>query len=602
MDAPNKNYSTTGIHAGSLWKLGDAAHLYLTSLNGSSHPLTNPEFKKAFVSAQTIAVSYFNEKAHDSPETLSLTLENSVADDSELCDLAEIMKKHLSLAKVEKLNKKLIESSLFSHPSINNYYDEDPYKVCVIRLFRRFGYIVLQEKNPNMLIESIIIEEARKSSKNIISLFSINEFQKNTFDAFKNIFEIPHYFLCLEIFLFPKDGIDDMMIFVQEEGKSWDLGAISPSITIPCSSITDERAENFSNQMIKKFSCAKEEVPKTLKKIIKFCVKENLISAEKVADKISPLLENEKNVLILQTSLNHEGLFSKLTEKKIELIGPLKENINPRGFLFEIKKVDTVVGYFLGSIHLTPQWILENFNSKIREAFEFCNVLGVEVDVTRDDVKKAFNQQEEFDIPQERILLLKEFVSAGLKDIQAEFMEADDQIYIKKGFEFLVKGLQNTYGIESGIDLTFIEKAKKRGMDIVDLESIETHMEFLKLMKTEQVDFIQNSKAKTPEEHYFEFKNYMLKKICGYYPLVLETGYIKALDGDRQRHSKAMKAEMISRDMEMAMTTHKLIRSGKKPFSIEGGEHLVGEKSMIQMMRDMGYTVTQIICEEPLGT
>jgi len=57
MNIPNQN--TNGVHSGSLWKLGDDAHLYLTSLHGTCNPLDNPEFKKAFENAKAIAVPFF---------------------------------------------------------------------------------------------------------------------------------------------------------------------------------------------------------------------------------------------------------------------------------------------------------------------------------------------------------------------------------------------------------------------------------------------------------------------------------------------------------------------------------------------------------------
>ncbi len=49
------------------------------------------------------------------------------------------------------------------------------------------------------------------------------------------------------------------------------------------------------------------------------------------------------------------------------------------------------------------------------------------------------------------------------------------------------KSITSKYGIESGIDFAFIEMAKKRKIDIIDLESIETHKRFMDLMEREKM-------------------------------------------------------------------------------------------------------------------
>lgn len=64
--------------------------------------------------------------------------------------------------------------------------------------------------------------------------------------------------------------------------------------------------------------------------------------------------------------------------------------------------------------------------------------------------------------------------------------------------------------------------------------------------------------------------------------------------------SPKMKMAMNRRNEEMVESTDRLIRAGKKPFAIAGAAHFAGETSMLKLMEQRGYTVTQVICEEPI--
>lgn len=598
--------NTTGIQAGSLWKLKDDAHLYLTNFHGSCNPLDNPQFKKAFESAHTIAVSYFMESTCPTEGDIALFRQEAIEIETfanfvmeQLPVFAKLMEQHFSLEKIAHLSNKLLKFPLYSHRYLNNFTHVDPSKVCVVRLLRRLAYISLPQKDVNNLMDSILIEEATKSSKKIVSLFTKEEFDFELFYNFESLFETPRFFDLIKIFLFPKDEIEDVKNYAQERGRAWDLGAIAPSIEVPFCS--DGRTEELRNQFLKKMGCSEDDLDKIQRKISKHTAKLNLYRSETIAKKIAKVLDQEKSVLFLGSDIRYEDLFSRLSEKNLEPIGPIKEALNPRGFLFEIKKVDRVVGYFLGSIHIIPNWVLESFNTKICEAFAFCNILGVEVDITREDVKQQLGEPEDFSIVKEHAQLLKEVVDIGLKDVEAIVVTDDEEAYIKKGLEVIEKGLQKRYGIESGIDLAFIEKAKKREIKIIDLESIETHKEFGNLMKAEQLNSMSQKMDAKPEEMYMQLKNTIEKDVCGFYPLLFETGYIKGFDKFCHEDSKPIKEAMYGRNMEMVISTHKLIRQGKIPFCIAGAAHFAGDKSMLIMMRDQGYTVTQVICEEPRG-
>jgi len=456
---------------------------------------------------------------------------------------------------------------------------------------RRYIRMALTQ-DPLKWQELSLIEEAKKSSKKIISLCSKEERDQEYLSHFKDIFENPFLFDAFKILLLPKDEIEDVSLFFNERGKAWDLGAVSPSIEIPFCS--DERDHVLTERLKNKHNYTEKEFSKVAKKNTKKLIASQLERAKGTADKIAALLAEEKDLLILHNETSHQELFSVLSARKIEPIGPIRSDLKPRGFLFEIKKVNTVVGYFLGSIHITPDWILENFNSKIYEAFAYCDVLGVEVDVTREGLREEFHSESA--IPKEKAALMREFTAIGLKDMGLELEEADDNAYIIKGFEML----QSAFGLKSGIDLAFIKMAKERKIEVIDLESAQTHKDYLNLEHAEQAKMADRFPKATAEVLYLAFKQSLLKQVSHDFPFILETGCIKAVEGAfLNGQSETKRVAMNARNMEMAMNTHLLITQKKKPFSIAGAAHFAGEKSMIKYMEDLGYTVTQIICEEP---
>lgn len=285
-------------------------------------------------------------------------------------------------------------------------------------------------------------------------------------------------------------------------------------------------------------------------------------------------------------------------------IGPLRKDLKPRGFLFEIKEVDKVVGYLFGSFHFAPKWILENFNSKTLEAYEFCNVLGVEVDITREDRVEATK----VDITNSKVIgFFKDFIAAGVEDLNLEFTEENEEEFVRKGITLVQNTMLKKFGIDPervGVDIAFIEKAKKRSMPIQDMESsFETHK-----VCEKQTKLYENGNGKT---YYHELKkSYQNAIILSQF---LESGDLKYIKKSNNKWSKEDKAfllkngidvsshenEMRDRNIDMVSSICKWIKSGQIPFAIAGASHFVGKYSIVKLLKIMGYDVNQIIVDEP---
>lgn len=139
-------------------------------------------------------------------------------------------------------------------------------------------------------------------------------------------------------------------------------------------------------------------------------------------------------------------------------------------------------------------------------------------------------------------------------------------------------------------------------MPIVDLESLETHREYALYVDREEVESaisLEDKEVDTPQAIYQSMKESHERR-AQLAAEMLEMGYQEVVDEQFASNSTQEKREMLfRRNMEMALTTDRLIRRGYKPFCLPGLFHFAGEDGMQKLMEKMGYTVTQIICEEP---
>lgn len=587
------NKALTGIHAGSLWNIKPGGALYFVNDHGNFSPFENPKFKEAFNKATAIAVPFFTEK-------------RTLADQDLVNELSEKICKHFSPDEIEKHNQEMenLINTLPLHPFVEKINNKLLYKNNNEKFTSLFFNLLLRliVSSKEIPTTEALIQSALDSKKKIISFYSESELKNNLISTFSDIFELEG-FAAFFMLMVSKEYFHFFADYLKERGNGWDFGSEYEGVLKDNEILTQKLAIIFRG------------IPyELLKKALSILEKAN---SQMVAGKIDQILKQEENPLfILNDGTDKEKtLFSELIDKKIELVGPLREAMNPRGFLFEIKKADKIVGYHLGSVHVTPEWILENFNSEILKAFEFCDTLGVELDITRDDVLKVA-EEINADYPESVQDLLVAITRMRLNDLGIHFHAEDDDEFIKKGNDLYIKTLNQKFGIESGIDLAFIEKAKERKIPIVDLETIESHVKHTKqeaLFNIKELEELQKEVDAGGKENIDlklrilsklekklqEYKEKYIKSVLHFFPEILEIGYLPALEAFYNKMDEELKQDCARRNMEIALKTDKLIRNKKIPFSIEGAFHLVGRLSVPEIMRTLGYTVTQVICDEP---
>ena len=133
-----------------------------------------------------------------------------------------------------------------------------------------------------------------------------------------------------------------------------------------------------------------------------------------------------------------------------------------------------------------------------------------------------------------------------------------------------------------------IERAKRNGLAVHNLESREAHQR--------AVDGEAGEKSEVIEEEYYdqfaEFIGEGLDQAASFF----EMGSTEALEQNFDASDD--QGEITQRNIEMAANLDQLIKSGQKPFAPLGAIHFAGAKGVGELMKQKGYTVTQVFSKE----
>jgi uncharacterized protein YbaP (TraB family) len=579
--------ATSGIHAGFLWRVGEEkGAIYLTDACGRCSPCSNPKLLKALKRADQVVFA---------------TLASLETDDAlgrerwkgHITTLAQKMQGHWSSEEINEsilwLEKQIEEGSVCAPSKMEEELLKEITHPCE-RFIYLFAWVVRSSIFPHQMQgeeicskqEELLKQKAEELGKKSILLSPDGEYENHLLNMGTLFFNTPSFHLIVKETLLSERGVALWKKYVNDRGRAWDFGMVSL----------------YSEQGF--FEVAMHLAGRDTKLLDKLAALEASY-AQRLVEKICTFLQHHPNVLISAPAQLQEDLLIALTKRDIQVQGPLREAINPRGFLWQIcDKTDRVVGYFLGSVHAVPRWILDRMNSKTLRAFESCDTLGVEVDVTQEGVSEALELKEQLSEEERNSLILVAFILEGIKEYGLAFTTKNEDEILQKGFWRTVQRIFVEQGFESGMDHFFIDKAKKKSVPIVDLASLETYKECFSLMQKEhrrkliQVPLVSLDEKKI----YREIKRHFVKQIWKY-PGIIEMGSIEALETITAKDSPEMVEAMSRCNMEIALSTDRLIRQGKKPFSIMGAHLFTGPLAVDKLMGQMGYKVMQIICEEP---
>ena len=266
-----------------------------------------------------------------------------------------------------------------------------------------------------------------------------------------------------------------------------------------------------------------------------------------------------------------------------------------KSFLWKVNSEGNTV-YVLGSLHMLRQ---EDYplNKNIEDAFGKSDVLALEAninDVTNLDLQtlmeKAFypeNEKLEDYVSQETYeIIKKETERLGLPLMLVDRQKPWFLALSLSSMELLRLGFNPSYGI----DMHFINKAG--GKKIVELESLEYQIDLLSSFSDdEQESFLlytlRDLKVLKEELHS------MIAAWKSGDPEALESIMKKSTAGDIDM-STVYEKLINERNRNMVGKIEEYLDGDETYFVIIGAGHLVGEKGIIEILKDKGYTVKQM--------
>lgn len=263
------------------------------------------------------------------------------------------------------------------------------------------------------------------------------------------------------------------------------------------------------------------------------------------------------------------------------------------GFLWQVQGEKPL--YLLGSIHLAEP-SLYPLDPALQRAFEASDVLVVEADVTglaEERVARLFMER--------GMLPTGESLEQNLSDKTLERLKARGVDLGALGFMqpwALALVLQSSelarlgYGPELGVDVHFLGLAHKRGMEIEELEGMEAQFDLFADMDQREAEAFL---SQTLDE--LDAIGSLGQEIVDAW----RTGDARALEqaifsglGDGPLARRIHERIFFERNRAMAAKIERYLEDGRAAFVIVGAGHVVGEQGLVALLKQRGYSLTQL--------
>lgn len=264
-----------------------------------------------------------------------------------------------------------------------------------------------------------------------------------------------------------------------------------------------------------------------------------------------------------------------------------------QGFLWQVQGQDCTV-WLLGSIHVADAGLYP-LRREIERAWKRSEVLAVEVDVTAPPDQEALELLQDAAYPPGQSLR-DDISPQTLAELRGQGLDLQPFLHMRPWFAIMAAA-QNRLaelGVDSryGVDVHFIRRAHEQGREIAELEGMA--------MQLRDMDALAGS---DPEG----FVRYMLKDLDRLeQDLDLFLAAWKA--GDAERMEDRLFQELrqdpasrpfyeqlfFARNERMAETVEGYLASGRDHLVIVGAGHLLGERSIVDLLERRGYAVERL--------
>ena len=246
------------------------------------------------------------------------------------------------------------------------------------------------------------------------------------------------------------------------------------------------------------------------------------------------------------------------------------------------------VSYIYGTIHIMPKKDFE-ISKSIQSSFNACQVLAMEVDLNMDFKTQLEAAQQSF-LPEGKTIA--DLASADdvnkVKQFCIDSMHWKESKYEKmsrlKPFFLSSVILQELIGKSKSFEKEFNNLAKKKKMTTIGLETLQFQMNMVNTVSNEeQMKMLLQGLSTNNSEFNKMLAAYLRQDLTG----------LGNLMNDAELSPEFNENLLLQRNRNWIPIISKLI-SEKPTFIAVGAGHLPGEKGVLNLLREAGYTVTPI--------
>ncbi|MDR0325739.1 MAG: TraB/GumN family protein [Oscillospiraceae bacterium] len=285
---------------------------------------------------------------------------------------------------------------------------------------------------------------------------------------------------------------------------------------------------------------------------------------------------------------------------------PEPSDVTP--LLWLVTAPDGQIMYLFGSIHAADE-ALYPLPAYITDAFDLCDALAVEIDMlafAEDyDAMTSFSlsimypegETLEDEIGAELVSRLVETLTGLGYMVNADLLNGYKPFYWTSFMSNIVAEMAGMWS-EIGLDMVFLEEAVARGMQILEVESIEEQLAMSlgfspplqAYMVAEALDV--EAGVRVLEELYEMWKRGDEQELEAY--LFAEADELP--DGLTEEHLiEYWDAMNVQRNLKMAEAAERYMAEGKTVFYVVGLMHMLGEDGLVELLRQSGYSVERVL-------